>query len=776
MRASPSKKKRDAARVTAHWQHAAQQETLTHVKCRGSFRSASSRAAARKRRLTWLAWRADRHADLPTDRVWLLDRLRAAAKTGTGTYGAFVSAFSPRKKSGRQRDCFPLAPITALDYKPGDVCTLRWAVIRGFVNLLLTSLNWLFGVSTTARACQPHTAAQQCIIKGIVSRVMGTVARLQCVVEQSWEHQLPDFVPWIGKPAAATFQDLDADRVDNLSVAGACDPLPHLPADVQGVVQNPRYMFEGALPGLEQFEDFSAGSRDEYARLVVKQLRCGKLGLSTRCKGGGASFAVGKPGGNRLREVWHGRRVSQAACGPPKPRHLASPTALALLECSKDCPIRVSKRDASCWFDQLKLPVVLREYMAKPPLTTEELERAGMPCEEQQFHMEAGQAWRAGSLFPLHHVWPMGFAWSSYIAQEEMLMVCDKAGIPEASLLSCDSETPSSFRLAAAVATDDVMLFSNAGPGATLVAASALDSEMASQGVVRNVKKDVNDQLNATCVGVDLVDGCFLDIPATRLLALLVSYFFVHSTKRASPKQVHQLLGTLQWYDLLNRPKLSVYDAVYRFTGDREDTVVTTIPPDVLGELACSVCLGVFWRCDLTRPFIPLLGATDASTVFGLGASVAHTSEVVARRVARWAEKQGAYLVMDGGSADTARSGPRHQLNVSLGDFSDVFSTRARFPGHINVLEGEAFVLFLRWLLRTRRHHSKRVVVLLDSAVWVGAAAKGRSSSRLNRLLRKTAALTLAGDLQLHMILVPSAENPSDAPSRGIKRRRKKCR
>ena len=61
-------------------------------------------------------------------------------------------------------------------------------------------------------------------------------------------------------------------------------------------------------------------------------------------------------------------------------------------------------------------------------------------------------------------------------------------------------------------------------------------------------------------------------------------------------------------------------------------------------------------------------------------------------------------------------------------------------------------------------------MVLIDSAVWLGAAAKGRSSTRLNKLLRKVAALELAGELQVHLILVPSAENPSDAPSRGVRR------
>ena len=170
-----------------------------------------------------------------------------------------------------------------------------------------------------------------------------------------------------------------------------------------------------------------------------------------------------------------------------------------------------------------------------------------------------------------------------------------------------------------------------------------------------------------------------------------------------------------------------------------------------------------------------LVGATDASTSYGFDASCVRTPAAMARNLARVAEKQGAFVVRDGGVASMLgvdSLGEAHKLNMMLEDFSDIFSVRNKFSAHINVLEGEALVLFLRWLLRTKRHHSSRVVVLLDSAVVLGAAAKGRSSSQLNRLLRKAAALTLAGSLQVHLVFKPSSENPADLPSRGLRRQR----
>ena len=414
--------------------------------------------------------------------------------------------------------------------------------------------------------------------------------------------------------------------------------------------------------------------------------------------------------------------------------------------------------------------------MAKPPISTVELVNAGISVADQRQHMEDGHAWREGLLYPLHCVWPMGFSWSSYIAQEEMLSVCQDAGIPTSSLLACDCVTPTSFELVAAVATDDVMIFSDAGPGTTCEAARAFDAAMDARCAVRNLKKDVDDALCGTCVGVDLVDGYFLDAPGGRYLAMILTFLHLHRCRVGTPRQVHQLFGALQWFDLLIRPKLSVYSAIYDFTiSDSPDAV--PLPERVLAELACSLCLGMFWRCDLRRRFLPMLGATDASLSYGLGASIVRASEEMVRTVARWAEKQGAFVVMDGDAAKSLsaeRMLEARYLNLKLEHFSDIFSVRSKFPAHINVLEGEAFVLFLKWLLRSTKHHSTRVVVLLDSAVFLGAAAKGRSSSQLNRLLRKVASLAMAGNLQLHFIFVPCSENPADFPSRGKKRRARK--
>ena len=77
-------------------------------------------------------------------------------------------------------------------------------------------------------------------------------------------------------------------------------------------------------------------------------------------------------------------------------------------------------------------------------------------------------------------------------------------------------------------------------------------------------------------------------------------------------------------------------------------------------------------------------------------------------------------------------------------------------------------IRYVQWVLRSPRRFGHRIVVLIDSRVAVGGTVKGRSgSAALNVLLRRIAALVLAGGLQLYLVFVPSAHNPADPPSRG---------
>ena len=479
----------------------------------------------------------------------------------------------------------------------------------------------------------------------------------------------------------------------------------------------------------------------------------------------------GEGDAQRLREVWHGSRASAAAIEPPLPPHLASVTALTHLQLRGGEICRVSKRDARCCFDQLILPEPLREWMARPPLSEAELCReGGMTASEVRSFIVGTRPASGDQLFPVPMAWPMGFSWSSFIAQSTMLGICRKARLTKDSLLSADLPTPSDGSILHAVATDDIMLLSTGSPGSTLEAAGRVDEAMASIGMLGHAAKSIDDSTDAMCIGIALEGGVQWAAPPERCLSMLLSVVCLLQRACASPLQVHQCLGVLQWYDLLVRSKLSIYQCIYRFVRDPKCSIAQALPAEVRSELLMGIALGIFWVSDMRRPLLPLVCCSDASTGHGFGGSVLRTSDSVVQKLAQLACKHDSVVAFGGPEAlhrHQHRAGNLEAVQVDPGQFAHIFSIRKRHGDHINMLEGEAMLILLRWLLRSVKRHHSRIVVLLDSSVILGASAKGRSSTRINRIMRRSAALQLAGDLQIYWVLVPSHENPSDMPSRG---------
>ncbi|CAK0903346.1 unnamed protein product [Prorocentrum cordatum] len=86
----------------------------------------------------------------------------------------------------------------------------------------------------------------------------------------------------------------------------------------------------------------------------------------------------------------------------------------------------------------------------------------------------------------------------------------------------------------------------------------------------------------------------------------------------------------------------------------------------------------------------------------------------------------------------------------------------------IPVLEARATLYGYRHLLRSRRNHGKRLVVLGDSMSVAGAVSKSRSGSRaMLHVTQSIAALSLATGPSLHYRWLPSEWNAADGPSRG---------
>ena len=110
-------------------------------------------------------------------------------------------------------------------------------------------------------------------------------------------------------------------------------------------------------------------------------------------------------------------------------------------------------------------------------------------------------------LWPVCTSWPMGFSWSSFVAQSKLLRCCSHAGLTRDHMLADDLPIPSVIDTTFALATDDVMLFTIGEPHEAKPRLDRQDQSIESAGVVAHRGKDINAELNGTAIGIDLVDG-----------------------------------------------------------------------------------------------------------------------------------------------------------------------------------------------------------------------------------------------------------------------------
>jgi len=292
-----------------------------------------------------------------------------------------------------------------------------------------------------------------------------------------------------------------------------------------------------------------------------------------------------------------------------------------------------------------------------------------------------------------------------------------------------------------------------------LESAVAFERALSFHGACKHAAKDVDDALDATCLGVELVDGTHWCPPGARLWEMLQGVVDLSHRRAASPAGVGSYMGVAQWFDLLRRPKLATFERCYNFVGNATDWAPRAVPDAVMQELLVDAVFFVFGSIDMRQSFLPFVAATDASTEFGHGAVVAplHVDDV--RELARHSMST---------SPSPEQAVALEVFGLELAAFEVVLSVRTSASEHINLEESKALSRLVRWILRSPSRFEYRVVILVDSLVVLGAVSKGRSSSiPLNRLLRWLAALTFASKLRLHLVYVPSKTNPADPPSRG---------
>ena len=277
-----------------------------------------------------------------------------------------------------------------------------------------------------------------------------------------------DVAPDTPESAWRSFEDLAsapplglrADLVDLPEVAATCDPTGLLGHELYGILDNPQAIVPQERIG-HAVHGIPKHSRTEYVLLIAKELKLGKLVLLTDASGIGTVFAVPKPGG-RQRAVWHGTLVSEASPRPVRPRRLGTPEGLLALDWPAGTRVRWSKRDAASFFDTLLCPPSMCTWFGRPAVTVAELLDVGRLTRQDllRFSPEItdGVLERGQRLFPCSQVWPMGYSWSSAVAQDVSLGLVRAAGFDETQVICVEEQPPLDQNEVMFVLTDDCIM------------------------------------------------------------------------------------------------------------------------------------------------------------------------------------------------------------------------------------------------------------------------------------------------------------------------------
>ena len=185
------------------------------------------------------------------------------------------------------------------------------------------------------------------------------------------------------------------------------------------------------------------------------------------------------------------------------------------------------------------------------------------------------------TLFPVSVVWPMGFSWSSYLAQCTMLGVCRMAHLKGDRVLADDVDPPLHLGSVFALATDDIMHFSAHGRKHSEQVGRDIDRSMVLAGIQKHGGKDITAADEGTCIGIDLVAGRYFAPNSSAMKTVFDAIAYIlkrYQSLLVSPRQLASLLGTMQWHCLLCRPSFAVFHHVYGFVKLEPQDVGVLLP------------------------------------------------------------------------------------------------------------------------------------------------------------------------------------------------------
>lgn len=532
------------------------------------------------------------------------------------------------------------------------------------------------------------------------------------------------------------------------------------------------------------------GSHYEYVKLIGRMVKCGMVRFTDKkplvVNG---LFAV-KKDAERDRLIIDARPANIAFADSPRV-NLPSPEWLAQLHVPSHeetqraprtrPPLYVAKCDLSDFFYRFRTPEWMWPYFGLPPVTSDEV---GL----------------TDRFVPGTRVWPlfvavaMGWSHAVFVTQAIHEAFLDY----HTPFIRADRITDSSDRrldrVRHMVYIDDLIIIGFNRDVMTAMQRRYVDAANARGMPVKPSKVALPSATGVDCLGL-CVNGTdySIGLRVDKLHTLCVDTRQMMVDGRCTGRELAALVGRWTWASLIRRPLLSVFNACYKFI-IRADRQRWCLWQSVRRELWTAIRLAPLLYDTISTPWFHSVVACDASLA-GFGMCATRTSattmnmatqcennnesdthlDLEAPSHVQFINRIGSDVAIESSiesstspSSEPSRHALPPNLMESFHDWRTIISSPWRgAEEHINLFELRAVTTSLRWVLSFPSSVDRRLLLLCDSQVAVGALMKGRSSSQpILRRLRHIAALLLASGLRVCARWIASHLNPADEPSR----------
>ena len=505
-------------------------------------------------------------------------------------------------------------------------------------------------------------------------------------------------------------------------VAGTVEMLGALPGEIAALYATPGEMLKAQRPDkaeLKQTRSYMGVSPSEYTKVIKVLEQKGIIQLvQSRPEVINGMFAVPKRDKQRL--IIDARRANLYFKDSPE---IALPNPGNLVELCLDSEGKLygGKSDMDNFYHRIRVPAWLQAYFGLPALQL-----------------------RGQKVWPVLRVLPMGWSHSVYVGQmihERIVRGISELG-PGKMILAETSRLIDDVRIG--IYIDD---FFALGTELEKVQQSVLKvkEKCAETGFpVAENKLELPPKDGLEVLGIEIyLNGRMLPKQQKMADLLIETHQMIRAPKWAQ-RRLSEVLGKWVWFLLLRRPFLSILKSCYEILHSEKYCAVPTY--EARCELATLTSVAPLIYGDMARSFADKIICIDASS---RGAGVVYST----------ADKGDYRHLLHGGSISEWQRARNWKVAIKH---------RWQKEQHINILEGKALILGLRWFLRNTQNYGKRLIIGVDNQTLIGALEKGRSSLGLHHICRQVAALMVAGDIQLTLLYIPSEHNPADGPSRSV--------